>query len=143
MAGMVKHVLVPLDLSTKNTRALTMARALAEPAGARVTLLHVIERVEGIPLGEMRDFYDRLKKRARERLAAAARAFTAAGIKVAQTIFVGVPARDIVKLAEATKADLIVISSHRVESPARPGQGLGTTSYKVAILCSCPVLLVK
>jgi hypothetical protein len=24
-----------------------------------------------------------------------------------------------------------------------PGRGLGTTSYKTAILCRCPVLLVK
>ena len=38
--------------------------------------------------------------------------------------------------------DLIILGSQKID-PARPGQGWGTTSYKVGILCRCPVLLVK
>jgi nucleotide-binding universal stress UspA family protein len=35
----------------------------------------------------------------------------------------------------------VVLGSHRLGP--RPGQGFGTTSYKVALVCPCPVLLVK
>ena len=37
---------------------------------------------------------------------------------------------------------LIILGSQKID-PARPGQGWGTTSYKVGILCRCPVMLVK
>jgi hypothetical protein len=34
------------------------------------------------------------------------------------------------------------MGSHKVD-PTSPGQGWGTTSYKVGIGCQCPVMLVK
>jgi hypothetical protein len=34
------------------------------------------------------------------------------------------------------------MGSHKV-NPKRRGMGWGTTSYKVGILCRCPILLVK
>lgn len=39
------------------------------------------------------------------------------------------------------RVDLLVMGSHKVKP--RPGQGWGTTSYEVGILCQCPILLVK
>jgi nucleotide-binding universal stress UspA family protein len=139
---MYAHILVPLDLSAKNHRVLAAALHLAVAERARVTLLHVIERVEGIPLSEMQDFYRLLKKRAQQRLGVAARKLAASGVAVAQSVFIGTAARDIVKLAASNDVDLIVIGSHRVEAPAR-GEALGTISHKVAVLSPCPVLLVK
>jgi nucleotide-binding universal stress UspA family protein len=44
-------------------------------------------------------------------------------------------------MAARRRVDLVVLGSHRL-SP-RPGYGLGTTSYKVALACACPVLLLK
>lgn len=140
---MFTHLLVPIDLSTKNARILAVALALAERDRARVTLLHVIERVEGVPVSEIQGFYRLLKKRARERLDAAGRKFAAAGITVVESVFIGTSARDIVKVAASNGIDLIVMGSHRLEDPAAAGGALGTTSHKVAILAPCPVLLVR
>jgi nucleotide-binding universal stress UspA family protein len=57
-------------------------------------------------------------------------------------VLIGSPAREIVRFATAKRVDLIVLGSHRIDL-ARPAAGWGTTSYKVGILCQCPVLLVK
>ena len=143
MTSTFAHLLVPLDLSTKNERTLTIALDVAAQNRAQVTLLHVIQRIEGVPQTALRDFYRRLKERAHKRLTLAARCFLARDLQTTPAVVFGVPAREIVRYAEAKKADLIVINSHEVVDLARPGEGLGTTSYKVAILCRCPVMLVK
>jgi universal stress protein A len=140
---MFKHILVPLDLSAKNARALAVALEMAQRDHARVTLLHVIQRIEHLPLGEMQTFYRRLEKHGQRRLKQAARQFASKGVEVAPVVLIGTPARDIVRHAAANKVDLIVMGSHKITSLARPGYGLGTTSYKVGILCRCPVMLVK
>ena len=140
---MFKHILVPLDLSAKNARALAVVLEMAQRNHARVTLLHVIQRIEHIPLGEMQAFYRRLETHAQRRLRLAARRFATKRVEVELVVLIGMPARDIVRHAEAKKVDLIVMSSHKITSPTRPGYGLGTTSYKVGILCRCPVMLVK
>jgi len=41
-----------------------------------------------------------------------------------------------------SKADLIIMASHRID-PDRPGHDWSTISYGVAILAPCDVLLVK
>jgi universal stress protein A len=138
-----KHILVPIDLSARNARALATALALARAEGARVTLLHVVQRIEDLSATEMQAFARRLERRAAKRLQEAARPFAAAGVPVDGAVLTGVPPREIARFAAAKKADLIVINSHRVEGLARPGHGLGTTSYQVAMLCPCPILLLK
>jgi len=140
---MFTHILVPLDLSARNLRAVETARDIARPQGARVTLLHVIQRLDGIPMRELQDFYTRLQKRAALRLRLAAQRLAREDIDVSQAIFVGSPVRDIVRLVTDKRVDLIVMSSHAVKPSARPGGGFGTTSYRVALLCPCPILLVK
>jgi nucleotide-binding universal stress UspA family protein len=139
---MFKHILVPIDLSEKNARTLRLALMLATQSRARVTLLHVVQHVVQIPLGEMRPFYRRLVATSRRRLAEAAKAFAAEGLSVGTEVLVGEPAREVVRLAMAKKADLVVMGSHKVH-PARRNRGWGTTSYKVGIFCQCPILLVK
>ena len=140
---MFKHILVPIDLSDRNARTLRTALALATQSRARVTLLHVVQQVARIPLGEMRPFYRRLTGTSRRRLAVAAKPFTANGITVRTEVPIGEPAREIIRLAQARKADLVVMGSHKVR-PVRGGTpGWGTTSYKVGIFCQCPILLVK
>jgi nucleotide-binding universal stress UspA family protein len=119
-----------------------LALALARDGPARVILVHVIQQVRGLPPGEMRAFYDRLLKTSRRKLASAAKLFAAQGITVRSKVLVGEPAREIVRTAADARADLIVMGSHRVNLKRR-GLGWGTTSYKVGILCRCPILLVK
>ena len=45
-------------------------------------------------------------------------------------------------LCVEAETDLIVLGSHTIE-PGNAARGWGTTSYKVGLLCRCPVLLVK
>jgi len=136
------RILVPTDLSDRNARSLKLALALVRDGPASVTLVHVVQQVSGLSPGEMRAFYDRLVKRSRRGLARAAKPFAGRGIMVRSQVLIGEPAREIVRAAVAERADLIVMGSHRVD-PKRRGMGWGTTSYKVGILCRCPILLVK
>jgi nucleotide-binding universal stress UspA family protein len=139
---MFHHLLVPIDLSERNDRQLGAALALAEQGRSRVTLLHVIQHVRSIPAGELRSFYRQIERSSVRALDRAARRFAATGLLVRRLVVVGDPPRDIVRVAARRRVDLIVMGSHR-PNPRRPGGGWGTTSYKVGLLCACPILLVK
>ena len=141
-AKVFARILVPIDLSGRNVRPLKVAVALARQAEASVTLFHVVQEVPGLAASEMRVFYERLLAMSRGKLSRAAKAFAARGIPVRCDVCIGEPAREIVRVARRARADLIVMGSHKVD-PKRRGAGWGTTSYKVGILCACPVLLVK
>ena len=65
-----------------------------------------------------------------------------AGLRVEEKVLFGNRVEEIVKSAAESRADLIVLGSHKVDL-RRPGHGFGTISYKVGILAQCPVLLVK
>jgi nucleotide-binding universal stress UspA family protein len=136
------HVMVPVDLSDRNERALRTALALAREAGSRVTLFHVIQRVPGLAPGELEKFYRLLVDRSERRLREVARAFTSKGVEVSTQVRIGEPAAEIVRATLREAVDLVVMGSHKVK-PGRRERGWGTTSYKVGIFCQCPILLVK
>lgn len=136
-----RHVLVPIDLSDRQERVLEVARGVAAAAGARMTVMHVIQRIEGIPARELAAFYERLEANARRRLERAVRRLAANGIRAALALLVGDPAVEILREARRRRVDLIVLGSHHLGR--NRARGLGTTSYKVGLLCQCPVLLVK
>ena len=140
-----RRILVPLDFTEKNLRALSVALELATQNRSGVALLHVIETVEHIPFGELKAFYSKLETDARSRMGMPSSMFLEKGLVVDPEVVYGKRAEEIVKYAAANQVDLIVMSSHKVggEQPGQPGQGWGTISYKVAILAQCPVLLVK
>lgn len=135
---MFAHVLAPIDLSERSSRCLDMVAGLPT---RRVTLLHVIHRVPGLPAGELRPFYTRLRRRAETVVARSAARLAETGLSVTRAVTIGDPAAEILRFAVKRKVDLLVLGSHRLGS--QPGSGLGTTSYKVALACRCPVLLVK
>ena len=137
-----KHVLVPIDLSDRNACLLGMALTLAETSGARVTLLHVIQRIAHVRASELGGFYARLERASARKLQRAARPFLDKRLTVRTVVRLGDPPLEIVRLALRRRVDLVVMGSHRV-NPARPRPGFGTTSYKVALACQCPIFLVK
>ncbi|MFN8545210.1 MAG: universal stress protein [Candidatus Binatia bacterium] len=139
---MFRHILVPIDLSARADCLLAVARALAEPARARVTILHAIQRIEGIAPKELARFYRQLEKRAQDKVGRACRKLARAGLKVDGVVLIGEPPKEILAHATSKKADLIVIGSYRVHRRT-PAYRLGMTSYRVALLSPCPVLLVK
>jgi nucleotide-binding universal stress UspA family protein len=57
-------------------------------------------------------------------------------------IVYGRRAEETLRFARANQTDLIVLASHPID-PSQPYRGLGTMSYRLAILAPCAVLLVK
>ena len=119
-----------------------LANTLGVPGTSRITLIHVIETIDGMRFDELRAFYRRLEKKARIAMTQLARRVAEGGIQVESAVVYGRRAEEIVNFAAAHDVDLIVLASHRV-NPSRVNRDWGTISYKVGILAQCPVLLVK
>jgi nucleotide-binding universal stress UspA family protein len=64
------------------------------------------------------------------------------GVARREEVVFGHRAPEIVRYAAEVGADLIVLTSHRIDLQ-NPAAGWGTVSYKVGILAQGPVLLVK
>lgn len=139
---MFRRILVPVDFTAKNERALARARQLAELAGGEVTLVHVVETLEDELDADLEGFYRKLEAKAEEKMAPVLEGLGDGGFGKRSAVVLGHRARAIADFAEHDKTELIVLSSHRVD-PDKPGSDWMTISYKVAILARCPVLLVK
>ena len=137
---MFQHVLVPVDLTDRNRRALDTAARLAGEDG-EVTLLHVIETLD-LPFDELEDFYQRLHDRAHVGMDQMAEPLSVRGLTVIQRVSYGSRLREILSYAEQNLTDLIVMSSRRLE-PSEAPTGFATLSHQVAILSQIPVLLIK
>jgi nucleotide-binding universal stress UspA family protein len=140
-SGSFRHVLVPTDLTERAERALAIVGRLTLPETSQITLLHVIQAIDGLHTRELKGFYARLERRAKTVMTALARR-AGKGVRVATAVTVGRRAEEIVAFASANDVDLIVLASHRV-NPSLANRDWGTISYKVGILAPCPVLLVK
>ncbi len=139
---MFTNILVPVDFSEGNRRAVDMAAALACQDNPVITLLHVIETIDDGDFVELKDFYARLEKRATAAMDELTASLAGSGRRVKQKIVYGNRAAQILQFAQDHKVDLIVLSSHKV-NPAEPAKGWGSISHKVGILSQCPILLVK
>lgn len=137
---MFKHILVPVDFTEKGLPAVRMASEMSRQNSARLTLLHVIEEIE-LSSDEARRFYHKLEESGKARMAALVASLALEGVTPEQKLVYGNRVQMIVQSAEEMEADLIILSSHRIDP--ENGQGWGTISYRVALLSSCPVLLVK
>ena len=135
-----RHILVPTDLTDRTEKALQLAGKLADSNRSRITVLHVIEAIDGLQFDELKPFYERLERKARSTMTGFAR--HAHGPKAACAVVYGRRAEEVVRFAVANEVDLIVLASHRV-NPSAVNRDWGTISYKVGILAQCPVLLVK
>jgi universal stress protein A len=135
-----RHVLVPTDLTERTEKALELADKLTAPDSSRVTLMHVIQTIQGMQFDELKPFYEQMERKARATMAKLARRVPTTNVEYA--LVYGRRAEEIVKFAAANDVDLIVLASHRV-NPSRVNRDWGTISYKVGLLAQCPVLLVK
>jgi nucleotide-binding universal stress UspA family protein len=136
---MFKRILIPVDFTDKNLSALDRAYQLAQWSNGSVTLFHAIERVENIPAEELKQFYDQLEQNAKSKMNQYAKTFTDNGIAVKEEIVYGRRGEEIIRAAIEEQVDLIILSSHKVDT----AQSWGTLSYKIAVLSPFPVLLVK
>ena len=137
---MFRRILVPVDFTPKAMRAVRVAARIAPPDG-EVTLLHVIERLHG-DLPGIERFYRRLERMAREKARAFTDLFRRKKARVRVVIVYGDPLEETLRYASSSRADLLVMGSHRF-SRSSPGRGWGTLSYRVGLISRIPVLLVK
>jgi len=139
---MFKHLLIPLDFTAKNDPAIAIARQMAGSGRSRVTLLHVIEAIEGVADQEVEDFYKVLETRARRSLSRLRTDLAKHEIEAEFAIAFGKRSEEIVRFAEEAAADLIIMSSRRLV-PDSPRQSWPTISHQVAVFAACPVLLAR
>jgi nucleotide-binding universal stress UspA family protein len=137
-----QNILVPVDLTDTHQPALEIAARLVKENNGQVTLLHVVEVISEVWATEDREFYTRLERRAHDHLARLGHSLEERGVARREEVVFGHRAPEIVRYAAEVGADLIVLTSHRIDLQ-NPAAGWGTVSYKVGILAQGPVLLVK
>ena len=138
-----REVLCPIDFSASSTAALQWAASWGAKAGARVTALHVVEmppEAADPPLVEYNALRDRLTRDARQTMGSAIPAAIRQLDRVEEYVTVGRPAGEILRLAEARSADLIVmgVRGRSVVDLAV----FGSTTHQVVRRAPCPVLAV-
>ncbi|MBN1850921.1 MAG: universal stress protein [Deltaproteobacteria bacterium] len=140
---MFKHILVPTDLTAKSEKAIEVAVKFATFDDLnKISLLHVIETIEDADDKEFREFYEKLKDRAEKEMNGIIDRYSRKHIVFDAKIVFGNRVREIVRFAHENAADLIILSSHKIEE-TDVAQGWATISYRVGILAHCPVMMVK
>jgi len=138
---MFSSILVPTDFTIRSKPALEIATNLTKIFGAKLTFLHVIETIEGTTIEEFSDFYQKLYKKSEKELEKLIKKY-GDEIEIQKAIVYGKRAVEIVKYAQLNMVDLIVMASHKLDPSDKEPQ-FGTISYKVGLMASCPILLVK
>jgi nucleotide-binding universal stress UspA family protein len=139
---MFSHIVIPVNFTRANDKAVAAAIGLARSGKGRVTLLHVVERIQHVPVRELKGFYATLTRAAEAKMKPLARRFERQRIPVWSVVLLGRRAEEIVEYAARREASLVVMSSHRLD-PSHRGRGLAAISYQVALLAPCAVMLVK
>ncbi len=143
---MYRSILVPLDGSDFGEHALPLALSLAHRLGAALQVLRVHEPIWGV-YGEFGGYYDEttdraMQQRDREYLdAVVQRLATVADIPLSSVLLDGPVAVMIDRHAAATKADLLVMTTHGRGPLAR--FWLGSVADALVRQASIPILLVQ
>lgn len=124
------------DLSDRGDRAVHRAILLARDAGARLTVVTVVDDALPLPIARQ------LVAAAEEELGRIVASFAeAAGSGTEVKVILGDPAQSVAQHAMAENADLLVLGRHR----QRPVADLvrQTTAERIVALVNCPVLIVS
>lgn len=138
---MFQRILLPFDLTEKNAPALDVAASLIDRESGSITILHIIELLDA-PMEELEEFYRELEESSRLKMEKAALPLRDAGLTVELHVRYGKRVPEIVKFVDESTADLVVISSHRID-PTDPARTWMTISHQLAMLIAKPVLIVK
>jgi nucleotide-binding universal stress UspA family protein len=137
-AGYVGRVLVPVDLTGTSHHQVSIAGAVAQGLSVPLMLLHVLERVV-IPMRvrmALSGADATRRSEAEEQLLALSRAVPEA-VNVETLVLMGDVAEETVKLAEARRANLIVMA---LQSSELFGPRIGSVTYRVVALARTLVL---
>lgn len=144
---MYKRILVPTDGSTLSIEAIKGAARFAQPIGASVVLITVIEPYSYTSLSEYRpesidDYDERMRQVAADRLADARNVFDEAGVPVEAIALKSFsPAEAIIDASESHDCDCIFMASH-----GRKGLAavlLGSETQKVLTHSKLPVMVYR
>jgi len=139
-----KKILVPLDGSRRAEQSLPVACSLAQAYQAEVRLISVEEVIDPLNPGDWQaepeaphSSSSRLHYLSRQ-----VKAVEEQGLKVSHAILpIGSPAQLILEEAQATQADLIVVTSHGRSGLSR--LVLGSVSEYLARHAPCPVMVLR
>ena len=141
----VKKVLWPTDFSSSAEKALPYVTDLTQKYGAEIHVLYVIEDIAHHDgwYGEFeKDKVDKLmkyaEKSAQKRLAQVCEKYLDSCPLYIKHIAVGDPAREILKLIDAEKVDLVVMASHGAKGNFR----FGSVTEKVLKNSTVPVTTI-
>jgi nucleotide-binding universal stress UspA family protein len=141
---MYRNVLVPVDLSDKHSwrKALPTAISLCETFEARLHLMTVVPDF-GLPMvGQFfpEGYEAKLRQQAARQLKEFAAEQVPGAIESRRIVAEGKVYQEILKAADAIKADLIVMGSHR---PELADYLLGPNAGKVMRHARCSVMVVR
>ncbi len=137
---MFKHILVPLDGSTRAETALPVAARIARAYGASITLLRVVE-----PPAEygayLRTLVEDEKAEATSYLDSVAKSDELRGIDTEIKVPGGVVAPTIIAAVQTAHANLVIMCSHGYTGFKR--WVLGSTTEKIARHAPVPLLILR
>jgi len=142
----LRRVLCAVDLADSSRRTLELAGAVAEAAGARLTVLHVIDPwhwPDPGPMGRKALEAERnaLERVADSRLSALLDGASGPSVDVASLVLFGLIGPQIVKTATTGNADLVVLGAHSKRVFGRTY--LGSTARYVLETAPCPILFAR
>jgi nucleotide-binding universal stress UspA family protein len=143
----MRRLLFATDFSKASANAFATAVKLAKTNRARLTIVHVIppyipimpEQYIGAQTWEQIDLQGH--EWAKGELAKLAARAKKAGIRTAQRLVNGDPARQVVRAARSAKADLVVVGTHGRTGFTR--WFLGSVAARVVATAHCPVVTVR
>jgi nucleotide-binding universal stress UspA family protein len=142
----LSNILCAVDLTGPSDETLGRAAALAKATGAKLTVHHAAQAVHWddpwpIARGNEADVREALAESARAQLATLIARHTDPELKTESIVTFGWPREEIVRMATACAADLLVLGAH---STTFVGRVLfGSTAEHVLHAMPCPVLLVR
>lgn len=140
----IKRIVVGMDFSRSADAAMAQAFSLAARFDVPVDLVHVLEpgaltapaTLGAMALGDGKAIFEGIDRELTSRAQQAA----AAGVICQTESLQGSPSRELVRHAEKTGADLIVVGTHG--RTGLPHILLGSVAQKVVQRASCSVLVV-
>ena len=143
---MYKQILVPVDLTDPELAkpAIATAVMMVNQSGGTVRLINIMPLTPAM-LAEYvpPDFETQQRKSAEEALAIVARETGIDPARVSSAVRQGGIYQEILEEANAMKADLIVMTSHRPQRPAVRTYFLGSNAGHVVRYAKCSVLVVR
>lgn len=139
---MIKRIVLALDGSPESELGLAVAEDLARALGAPITVVHVREMMLAPVVGGVPRRIDEseLEQRIRGQVASLIASGIDTELQIVASTYAGGPAHEIVEVANAIDAGLIVTGSR--------GQGMikgllvGSVAHRLPYLATCPVLIV-